>query len=378
MDFEPLSMACLNWFNGAGSDPSPSGCQTGIKMARKALATGLIGLIVAAALGAPPCFAAAQTGEDFFLKTRTLTMYVGSGAGGGYDVLSRLVARHLTRYLPGHPNFIVKNMPGASGVESANFLYNTAPKDGSTILAGTNASLVLPLYGSPVAHYDPRKFEWIGSTDKMQAVCVSWYNVPVKTLADATRRQVIVGATGVNAGPGVYPKILNTLVGTKFKIISGYDTAGMRLAMEKGEIEGICGLSWQTYKSISSDWIRDKKINVFAQMGLERNADLPNVPLAFDLVKNPDDRQVLELIVLPQEFGRPFVAPPGTPEDRMAVYRKAFQAVLKDKEFLADLAKLRGNVDPLDDRQIRALLDRAYAAPKPIRDRAAVFAAQMN
>jgi hypothetical protein len=212
----------------------------------------------------------------------------------------------------------------------------------------------------------------------MQAVCVDWYTVPVKTLDDATKRQVIVGATGVNAGPGVYPKILNTLLGTKFKIITGYDTSGMRLAMEKGEIDGICGLSWQTYKSISSDWIRDKKINVIAQMGLEKNPDLPRVPLANDLLKNADDKKVLELIVLPQEFGRPFLAPPGTPADRMAIYRKAFQAVLKDKPFLTELASIRGNVEPLDDKQIRTLLDRAYAAPKTIRDRAAVFAAQMN
>jgi hypothetical protein len=152
----------------------------------------------------------------------------------------------------------------------------------------------------------------------------------------------------------------------------------MRLAMEKGEIDGICGLSWQTYKSISSDWIRDKKINVIAQMGLEKNPDLPRVPLANDLLKNADDKKVLELIVLPQEFGRPFLAPPGTPADRMAIYRKAFQAVLKDKQFLTELASIKGNVEPLDDKQIRTLLDRAYAAPKTIRDRAAVFAAQMN
>jgi hypothetical protein len=148
--------------------------------------------------------------------------------------------------------------------------------------------------------------------------------------------------------------------------------------MEKGEIDGICGLSWQTYKTVSADWIVNKKINVFAQMGLEKNPDLPNVPMAADLIKNPDDKKVLELIVLPQEYGRPFVAPPGTPAARMAIYRSAFQAMLKDKQFQTELANQRGNLEPLDDKQIRALLDRAYAAPKAIRDRAAVFAAQMN
>jgi len=305
-------------------------------------------------------------------------MVIGSGAGGGYDAIGRLVARHMSRYLPGNPSFVIKNMPGASGVQSANNIYNAAPKDGSTILAATNSSLVLSLYDSPVAQYDARKFEWIGSTDKQQAVCVTWKTTQITTLDDATKREVTVSATGVSAGPGVYPKILNTLFGTKFKIIAGYDTNGMRLAVERGEVDGICGLAWQTHKAVSADWIANRKINVIVQMGLEKNPELPDVPLAVDLLKNPDDRRVLELIVLPQEFGRPFVAPPETPPDRLAIYRKAFQAILKDEQFLAEAAKQRMSIEPLDDKQIQALLQRAYAAPKDIRDRAAVFAAQMN
>jgi predicted outer membrane repeat protein len=269
-------------------------------------------------------------------------------------------------------------MPTAAGVASANFIYNSAPRDGSAILAAQNASLMLPLYNSPVAHYDPRKFEWIGSTDKQQAICVTWFASPIKTLADATRRDVPVAATGVSAGPGIYPKILNALFGTRFKVISGYDTGSMRLAVEKGEVEGICGLAWQTYKAISFDWIEGKKLSVLVQLGLERNAELPDVPLAIDLLNNPDDRKVLDLIVLPQEFGRPFLAPPGVPADRMAIYRKAFQAVLQDAQFRAESAKQRLSLEPLDDRQIQALLERAYAAPKPIHDRAAIFSAEMN
>lgn len=318
-----------------------------------------------------------QSAEDFF-KSAQLTMYVGSGAGGGYDTLARLVARHMSRYLPGQPAFVVKNIPAASGVQSANVLFNSAPKDGSAILAATNASLILPLYGSPVAQYDPRKFEWIGSVFKQQAICVSWHNVPVKTLEDATRREITMGATGVSGGPGVFPRILNNMVGTKFKLITGYTTGDMRLALEKGEVDGICGLAWQTYKTVSRDWIDNKKINIFAQMGLEKHPDLPHVPQAFELIKNPADKQVLELLVVPQEFGRPFVAPPGVPADRMEIYRKAFQAILKDEQFLADLARQGGSVEALDDKQIQALLERAYAAPKEIRDRAGEYAAGMN
>src|ERR1700716_99406 len=308
--------------------------------------------LVAAVLAALPTMALGQPAEDFF-KTATLSLYVGSGGGGGYDAIARLVARHMTRYLPGNPNFVIKNMPTAAGVASANFIYNSAPRDGSAILAAQNASLVLPLYGSPVAHYDPRRFEWIGSTDKQEAICVTWITSAIKTLADATRREVPVAATGVSAGPGIYPKILNALFGTKFKVISGYDTGSMRLAVEKGEVEGICGLAWQTYKAISFDWIENKKINILVQLGLTKNAELQDVPLALDLLKNPDDRKVLELIVLPQEFGRPFVAPPGVPADRMAIYRTAFQAVLKDPQFRLESAKQRLSIAPLDDRQIQ-------------------------
>ena len=334
-------------------------------------------VLTAAVMAALPTMALGQPAEDFF-RTASLSMYVGSGSGGGYDAIARLVARHMTRDLPGNPNFVVKNMPTAAGVASANFIYNSAPRDGSAILAAQNASLMLPLYDSPVAHYDPRKFEWIGSTDKQQAVCATWFTSPIKTLADATKRDVPVAATGVSAGPGVYPKILNALFGTRFKVISGYDTGSMRLAMEKGEVEGICGLAWQTYKAISFDWIENKKLNVLVQLGLEKNAELPDVPLALDLLKDPDDRKVLELIVLPQEFGRPFLAPPGVPADRMALYRKAFQAVLADAQFRAESEKQHLSIEPLDDRQIEALLARAYAAPKAIHDRAAMFSAEMN
>jgi tripartite-type tricarboxylate transporter receptor subunit TctC len=343
---------------------------------RRAAALIGCGLVVGLAV-TQPAGAQAQSAEEYF-KTATLTMYVGSGAGGGYDTLARIVARHMSRFLPGQPAFVVKNIPAASGVQSANFLFNSVPKDGSAILAATNASLILPLYGSSVAHYDPRKFEWIGSVFKQQAICVSWHTVPVKTLEDATRQEITMGATGVSGGPGVFPRLLNDMVGTKFKLITGYTTNDMRFALERREVDGICGLAWQTYKTVSRDWLQGKKLNIFAQMGLEKHPDLPDVAQAFDLIKNPADKQVLELLVLPQEFGRPFVAPPGVPADRMQLYRQAFQAILKDEQFLADLAKQGGSPEPMDDKQVQALLDRAYAAPKEIRDRAGEYAANMN
>jgi tripartite-type tricarboxylate transporter receptor subunit TctC len=335
-------------------------------------------LIALAALAASTGVAGAQSAEDFFKKAERLTMYVGSGAGGGYDEIARFVARNLSRFLPGHPNFVIENMPTATGVEASNFLYNSAPRDGSVILADTNSALALPIFDSPVAHYDPRKFEWIGSTGKQQAICVTWKTSGIKTLEDATKREVTVSATAVSVAPGVYPTILNALFGTKFKVIAGYSTGGMPLAVERGEVEGLCGYAWQSFQAVGSKWFVDKDVNILVQMGLEKSPDLPDVPLADDLLKNPDDKQVFDLIVLPQEFGRPFVAPPGTPADRTAIYRQAFQAMVKDPQFLAEAKTQRIIIEPMDDKQIQALLTRAYAAPKAIHDRAAVFAAQMN
>ena len=349
-------------------------------MAKKRRTLSLLGrvLIAVAALPALTGVARAQSAEDFFKKAGKLTMYVGSGAGGGYDQIARFVARNLSRFLPGHPDFVIEDMPTALGIQASNFLYNSAPRDGSVILADTNSALALPIFDSPVAHYDPRKFEWIGSTGKQQAICLTWKTSGIATLEDATKQEVTVSTATVNSGPGVYPTILNSMLGTKFKVIAGYSTTGELLAVEQGEVEGLCGFAWQSYQAVGSNWFANNKVNILVQMGLEKSSDLPDVPLADDLLKNPDDKQVLDMISLPQEFGRPFIAPPGTPADRMAIYRQAFQSMLKDPQFLAEAKTQRIIIEPMDDKEIQALLTRAYAAPKDIHDRAAVFAAQMN
>ena len=347
-----------------------------IQRARARIIVG--SLIAAAALPALAGFAQAQSAEDFFKKAGKITMYVGSGAGGGYDQIARLVAHNLSRHLPGEPDIVIEDMPTAGGVQATNFLYNSAPKDGSVILADTNSALALPIYNSPVAHYDPRKFEWIGSSGKQQAICVASKASGVMSLDDAKKQTVTVSATAISAGPGVYPTILNSLFGTKFKVIAGYTTGSMQLAVDRGEVEGLCGYAWESYQTIGSKWFSENKVNILVQFGLEKNPDLPSTPLASDLLKRPEDKQTLDLIVLPQEFGRPFIAPPGTPADRMAVYRQAFQAMLKDPEFLNEAKTQRIAIEPLDDKQIQSLLTRAYSAPKAVHDRAAVFAARMN
>ena len=341
------------------------------KYRRSSMFAGLFGAVTA--LLAPIGPLHAQSAEDFFKKTNRITLYVGSGAGGGFDQTARLVAANLSRFLPNHPSIVIENMPGAGGVEANNFVYNSVPRDGSVILAGGSLALALPIYGAPAARYDPRKFEWIGSTSKNQGVCVTWKSSQIKTLEDARNDVVTVGATAVTDGMGVYPTILNALLGTKFKVVTGYSTGNAMLAVERGEVEGLCGYSWQAYQAIGSKWFSDGKVNILVQLGLDKIAELPDVPKADDLMQNPDDREVIHMIASPDEFGRPFLAPPGTPEDRVAMYRRAFQTMLRDSQFLNQARQQRMSIDPLDDKQIEALLARDYALPKNIRDRAAAF-----
>ncbi len=197
----------------------------------------------------------------------------------------------------------------------------------------------------------------------------------IKTLQDATQRVVTVSATSVTQETGVYPSVLNDMFGTKFKVVAGYSTGGMLLAVEQGEVDGLCGYSWQTFKANGSNWFSDNKVNILVQMGLEKIPEFPDVPKADDLLPNPEDKQVLDMVVSSDEYGRPYLAPPGTPADRMAIYRQAFEVMLKDPQFLAEAAQQRIVIDPLDDKEIKALLhDRAYEAPKASTTRAAIYA----
>ena len=315
----------------------------------------------------------AQTVADFYSRT-PLTLIVGSGVGGGFDLYARLFAPYYAKHIPGHPAIVVKNQPGAGGLANMNTMFHTAPRDGSEIAATFNTIALMPLYGDRDAQFDPRKLNWIGSIGKQQAVCVTWKTAPIKTLNDARKQEVLVSSTGRNSTPAIFPRILNALFGTKFKVISGYSTSEMRLALEKGEVQGICGLAWQTLQSTSASWIADNDLNVILQMGLVKDKDLPaTVPLALDLLSKPEDKTFFRLAALPGEFGRPFVAPPGIPADRLAALRKAFDATMTDPDFVAEASKAQMTIDPLDGGQIQALLDEAYAAPEVVRGRVAEY-----
>ncbi len=326
-------------------------------------------LAIAAAIAAAPP-ASAQT--DLY-KGKTVRLVVGSGVGGGYDIYARQLARHLEKALPGQPNVVTQNMEGAASLTATNWAYKIAPKDGTVILATANAVLLEPLYGNTAADFDTTKFEWVGSIGKQQQVCVTWHASKAKTIADVQATEFTVSATGATGGPAIWPRVLNQMIGTKLKVIGGYTTSASRLAVERGEVDGICGLAWSTLKTSDPRWINDKLINVLVQMGVTAQPDLKSVPLLYDMVKSPDDKKTLELIFVPDEMGRPYAMPPGTPPQFVSAVRDAFRKIMTDPAFKTETEGRGLEVDPIYGEEMTKLLTDAFAVPKPILERASAL-----
>jgi tripartite-type tricarboxylate transporter receptor subunit TctC len=331
-----------------------------------ALSAALVGLLS----GTPAFGQAGGHPLDALYAGKQIRMVIASGAGGGYDAYARILALHLSRHIPGNPSIIDQNMPSAAGMQATNWAYSAAPKDGSVILATYNSLLAEPLYGNPAARYDPLKFEAVGSISRQQNICATWYTSPIKTLDQAKTREVIVTATGAASDSAIMPKILNTVLGTRFKVVMGYSTTEQRLAVERGEAEGVCGLSWSTLKASNPDWVRRDRINVLVQTGKTPQPDLRDVPLLIDLVASPEDKRVIELLSFPQELGRPFLMPPDTPKVLVSTIRRAFDETLRDPLFLADAEKALLEVNPVTGEAMEQALKQAYATPKELIQRA--------
>ena len=338
--------------------------QNGVKQSCGFLTAALAVLVMANA-------AAAQTAS---FQGKQIRMIIPSGAGGGYDTYARALAAHLDKHLPGNPTILNQNMPGASGMIATNWAASeAAPKDGTVIVATYNALLLEPLFDNPQAKYDPRKFEWIGSIGKQQQICVTWHASPVKTIEHAKEREVVVSSTGATGNSSTMPKMLNAMLGTKFKVVSGYTTSESRLAVERGEAEGVCGLSYSTLKASNPDWILNKRINVLVQTGSKPQQGLEQVPLLINLVSDADTKKVLEMLASPEDMGRPFFMPPGTPKEYVAAMRKAFDETLKDPAFLADAEKSRLEVDPISGAEMEKMVKAAFETPKALIERASKF-----
>ena len=271
-----------------------------------------------------------QTPEQFF-KGKNISLYIGLAVGGGYDVYGRIVARHMGKHIPGNPTIVPKNMEGAGSLRLANWLYNVAPKDGTAFGIINRGIPFEPLIGNKAARFDATKFTWIGSANDEVSTCVAWNRAGVTKFDDLFSKQLFVGGTGGSADTDQFPKIINGVFGTKFKLVSGYPGGNdVEFAMERGEVDGRCGWSWSTLVSARKKWYEDGTIKILVQLALHKHKDLPDVPLIIDLAKTEEQKQVLRLIFVRATLGRPFLAPPGLPADRADVLRRAFDATMKD------------------------------------------------
>jgi tripartite-type tricarboxylate transporter receptor subunit TctC len=314
--------------------------------------------------------ASAQSVADFY-KGKTVTVYVGYSPGGGYDTYARTVARQIGKHIPGEPTIIVKNRPGAGSMTLTNELYNALPQDGTAVGIIGRGMAMEPLFGSKLAKFEPAKFNWIGSANNEVSICVSWHTSKVKTWEDMQTIPMFVGGTGAGADTDTFPRVMNNLLDTKLKLITGYPGGNdVLLAMERGEVEGRCGYSWSSAKSRKADWLKEGKMNILIQMSTGKHPDLPDVPFIMDLAKNDADRAALELIYARQEFGRPFVAPPNVPADRVAALRAAFIATMADPDFLADAKKQDLEIAPIGGERIGKLIANIYNAPPEVIQRA--------
>jgi tripartite-type tricarboxylate transporter receptor subunit TctC len=302
--------------------------------------------------------ASAVWADDPFYRGRTISLIIGSNTSGGYDTYGRLLARHMGRHIAGHPAIVVQNMPGAGGLRSANHIYNVAAKDGTVIGIFDQAVFLDQLLGAATLRGDAAKFNWIGRMMGNSAVLFAWHTAKVKSITDAFTQELIVAAPGSSSR--LNWTALNALAGTKLKLLTGYEgPASAKIAMERGEVEAM-SLPWAVLQAENPEWLRDKKVNLLLQTGLEKNRTLPDLPRMVDLPKSDGDRKVLEIFALSSVVGRSFVAPPAIPKERVDELRTAFMATVKDADFLADIAKLNFDLEPMAGAELQAFIAKDY------------------
>jgi tripartite-type tricarboxylate transporter receptor subunit TctC len=334
------------------------------------VAASMIGAlgIGAVFLATPPALAA-----DFYAG-KTITFIVGADAAGGYDVYARAIARHLARFIPGNPTIVVENMPGAGSGKAASYIYNVAPKDGTTIAALFPGVMIDPLLQKRTAgQYDPTKFTYLASADSDPRVCVTGPLSKIKTLDQAMAEKTIIGASQSGGSTSDYAYMVKNATGAKFDVVNGYKgTATIMLAIERGEAEGICGLDWSSFKSERPQWLRDKTAHVIVQAATGPNAELAalGAPNLDSYVKNDLDKKAVNLVVSQQIFSRPYVAPPGVPAAQAKILRDAFAAVLHDPKFLADAQTANLTINPSTGETVAATVDNLYKAPAEVVQRA--------
>jgi tripartite-type tricarboxylate transporter receptor subunit TctC len=328
-------------------------------------------LVATACLAAGTCAASAQSAADFY-KGKTVQIVVGFGVGGGYDLYARALSRYLGKHLPGNPNVVVQNMEGAGSVRAANFVYAGSPQDG-TVIAAVNQNM--PMYqmlGGAGAKFEAAGMQWLGSMTNSNGLVYTWHSSGIKTLDDAKQKEVPMGAVGAASDSVIFPNLINEMVGTKFKPISGYaGSAQIHLAMERGEVMGRGGNSWASVQTANMSWIKENKINILVQVGFEKEPDLPQVPLLLDLVNDEGRKSVIRVVSLPTALGYGHWVAPGVPKDRVAALRAAYAATMRDPEFLAETRKTGMVVRAQAGETLDGLVRQVTTAPKAVLDRTA-------
>jgi tripartite-type tricarboxylate transporter receptor subunit TctC len=329
----------------------------------------IAGAVAAAvALGSLP--AAAQQDANLF-RGKEISISIGFGPGGGYDTYGRMFARYYGKFVPGNPNVVPKNAPGAGGLRLANQIYNVSPKDGSELGLFAASTALEPLFGNKDAKFETTKFTWIGNLDSDVSSCGTWKQSGIKTWQDLKTRETTFGATGPAAITSIHPRVIGALLGLKTKVILGYHgTRDVNLAMQKGEVDGTCGLYMSSIHSQYQHDVDDGDLTIWLTLGKQRTKDFPNVPSIFELLKNPDDIKLADLIFGSDAIGRPIAAPPGMSPERTKVMRDAFNAMVKDKTFVAEANKIGLSIEPMTGEEVQKLFETFYATPKPVVARA--------
>ena len=310
------------------------------------------------------CVAAADNVEAFY-KGLNLPLIIGYSAGGGYDVYARMLARYFGKHVRGNPNIVPQQMEGAGSLRSANYIFSAAPKNGAVIGTFSRSMGIAPLLDK--ANFDSRKFTWLGSITDDNTVCLTWNTSPIKTWADFISKPSKFGGEGPGADPDIWAQTYKNVLGAKDQLVSGYPgTNDIVLAMQRGEVDGLCGISWSTIIAAHSDWMPNHLVNILVQAPISKADEIPNVPYATDLATTPEQHQILKVLMASQGMARPFVAPPDIPQDRKAALTAAFDATMADPEFLAEAKKHALDVRPVTGAAIDQILAEVYTTPKDV------------
>jgi tripartite-type tricarboxylate transporter receptor subunit TctC len=321
----------------------------------------LAGCVALAGLAAP------ASANDFYAG-KQIVFLIGGDAGGGYDLYARALSRHMGRFIPGAPTFVARNQPGAGSGTAAAYLASVAPKDGTVIGAVFPGVIIGPLLEEKSQGlFDPTKFVYLGSADSGTRICITFHTSKIKTFDDALKNKVVIGASAAGGSTRDYAYLHVNATGAQFNVVSGYKgTVDIFLAMERGEVDGMCGLDWSSLKSQRPSWISEKKINILVQNSLDPEPELERlgVPGVWQYIKNEEDRKAVEMVFSQQIFGRPYIAPPGTNPAQVKTLRDAFQATTKDPEFLADAEKSRLDVTASSGERVQGVVEKLYASSK--------------